>query len=74
MGLGLAHSVFVQTNAMLALSRVFKFSAKNITHLKSVPSLFIIIKGREVCPFYLYLFIGRNKQGSTGGAFRARQV
>jgi len=29
--LGLAHSVFVQTNAMLALSRVFKFFAKNIT-------------------------------------------
>ncbi|MBR6794718.1 MAG: hypothetical protein IKM52_01250, partial [Clostridia bacterium] len=32
MGLGLAHTAFVQTNAMLALSRVFKFSAKNITH------------------------------------------
>ena len=34
-GLGLALSVFVQTNPMLALSRVFKFSAKNITLLLS---------------------------------------
>ena len=31
MGLGLAHKVFDKTNAMLALSGVFKFSAKNIT-------------------------------------------
>ena len=31
-GLGLAHSAFVRTNAMLALSRVLKFSAKNLTH------------------------------------------
>ena len=35
-GLGLAHFAFVLTNAMLALSRVFKFSAKNLTHLLSV--------------------------------------
>ena len=31
-GLGLAHKVFDKTNAMLALSGVFKFSAKSITH------------------------------------------
>ena len=28
MGLGLAHSAFVRTNAMLALIGIFKFSAK----------------------------------------------
>ena len=32
MGLGLAHKVFDQTNAMLALSSKLKFSAKDITH------------------------------------------
>ena len=32
MGLGLAHRVFEQSNAILALSGVFKFSAKNIAH------------------------------------------
>ena len=31
-GLGLIHKVFNRTNAMLALSGIFKFSAKNITH------------------------------------------
>ncbi len=31
-GLGLAHKVFDQSNAMLALSSIFKFFAKNITH------------------------------------------
>jgi hypothetical protein len=31
-GLGLTHTAFVWTNAMLALSGIFKFSAKNITH------------------------------------------
>ena len=30
-GLGLAHAAFVLTNAMLAFSGVFEFSAKNIT-------------------------------------------
>ena len=30
-GLGLVHTVFVRTNAMLAFSGIFKFSAKNIT-------------------------------------------
>ena len=30
-GVGLAHRVFDQSNAMLALRVVFKFSAKNIT-------------------------------------------
>jgi len=32
MGLGLAHIAFDRSNAMLALSGDFKFSAKNITH------------------------------------------
>jgi len=32
-GLGLAHSAFVWTNAMLALSGIFEFSAKDITLL-----------------------------------------
>ena len=31
-GLGLAHIAFVQTNALLALSGIFKFFAKNIAH------------------------------------------
>ena len=31
-GLGLAHFAFVRTNAMLALSRVLEFSAKNLPH------------------------------------------
>jgi len=35
MGLGLAHIAFDRSNAMLALSGDFKFSAKNITHLQS---------------------------------------
>ena len=35
-GLGLAHKVFDKTNAMLALSGIFKFSAKNITHSDGV--------------------------------------
>ena len=41
--LGLAHSAFVRTNAMLAFSRVFKFSAKNITPI-------------SICFFFFYLF------------------
>ena len=36
MGLGSAHAAFVQTNAMLALSDVFKFSVKDNTHSQSV--------------------------------------
>ncbi len=36
-GLGLAHNAFDRSNAMLALSGVFKFSVKNITHLFAVP-------------------------------------
>ena len=32
-GLGLAHNAFDRSNAMLALSGIVKFSAKNITHL-----------------------------------------
>ena len=33
-GLGLAHNAFDRSNAMLALSGISKFSAKNITHLR----------------------------------------
>ena len=36
MGLGLAHSAFDRTNAMLALSGAFNFSAKNITHSNGI--------------------------------------
>jgi len=43
-GLGLAHFAFVRTNAMLALSRVFKFSAKNFTHLLA---LFLSLLGKN---------------------------
>ena len=36
MGLGLAHFAFDRTNAMLALSGIFKFSTKDITHQDGV--------------------------------------
>ena len=37
MGLGLAPTVFVRTNAMLTFSGIFKFSAKNITQRYKSP-------------------------------------
>ena len=37
MGLGLAHYAFDQSNAMLAVSGIFKFSVKNITHYVLCP-------------------------------------
>jgi len=40
MGLGIAQCSFDQSNAMLALSAIFKFSAKNITD--TLPWFFII--------------------------------
>ena len=42
MGFGIAQCSFDQSNAMLALSAIFKFSAKNITD--TLPWFFIIEK------------------------------
>ncbi|MBQ4511334.1 MAG: hypothetical protein II984_11465, partial [Clostridia bacterium] len=45
-GWGLAHSGFVWTNAMLALSGIFEFSAKDITLFRDVfmLSLYVVVK------------------------------
>ena len=39
--LGLAHNAFDRSNAMLALSGISKFSAKNITHLRARLIIFL---------------------------------
>ena len=46
MGLCIAHNAFDQSNAMLALSGILKFSAKNITHLLLFP--FLLCKNTQL--------------------------
>ena len=54
MGLGLAHKVFDQTNEMLALSGIFKFSAKNITRWRTCDKAVFCNKK---CKVLLYLLL-----------------
>ena len=41
MGLGFAHKAFVRSNAMLALSEIFKFYDKDIAHFKRILELIL---------------------------------
>ena len=52
-GWGLAHSGFVRTNAMLALSGIFEFSAKDITPCKG--RLFRLTKAVSGIPFTILI-------------------
>ena len=56
MGLGFAHTAFVQTNAMLALNRDFKISAKNMTLtswifcIKATKKIFFAVYNKDSNP------------------------